>query len=799
MFTNAEIPPGSPGIPGRWTSSAKSGVGKALNSLSRVSFTISHGIIDEVYFPRKDVACTRDMEFIVTNAKDFFSEEKRDTEHHIEMLGDGIPAYKITNECLQKRYCIKKEIITDPLRNTLLQKIEFVPQKESRNNYHLYVLLAPHLGNSGGGNTAWVGDYKGIPMLFAERNGLVLALASSQKWLKRSVGFVGVSDGYTDLSANKKMTREYQRAENGNVAMIGEIDVTGVDNSFVIAVGFGYDAVEAGHHAWASVMDGFYYAKKRYTEEWLEWQNSLTPQEESPNNVGKLSRISAAVLRIHESKSFVGGIIASMSIPWGSSKGDDDIGGYHLVWPRDLVQIAGGFLSMHSKEDAFRVINYLMVTQESDGHWAQNMWLSGEPNMKSIQMDQIALPILLINLCRHNDALDAHMIHSYWNIVKKAVSYIIKYGPATKQDRWEEESGISIFTLATEIAALLAAADFAEQNNEPDVAKYCRETADYWNDNIERWTYVTNTPLAKETGVEGYYIRINPTGLAAKDLGGKKISLKNHPEDKSQMPVNELISIDALALVRFGLRAADDPKILNTIKVIDAKLKVDTPQGPCWHRYNNDGYGEHEDGSPYNGTGIGRAWPLLTGERAHYEIAAGNFEKAESLLKTMETFANHGLFPEQIWDADDILDQDLHLGKHSGSALPLVWAHAEYIKLCCSVRHKKVFDMPLHTQERYIQNKNKVDWDIWSFEYPCNSIPKKKWVRIEALSSAMVLWSVNNWKTTNETQTCDTGLGIHFADLHTSATNHDNIRFTFYWQDAQCWEQKDFEVKIIND
>jgi glucoamylase len=144
MFTNAEIPPGSPGIPGRWTSSAKSGVGKALNPLSRVSFTISHGIIDEVYFPREDVACTRDMEFIVTNAKDFFSEEKRDTEHRIEMLGDGIPAYKITNECLQKRYCIKKEIITDPLRNTLLQKIEFVPQKESRNNYHLYVVRAQH-------------------------------------------------------------------------------------------------------------------------------------------------------------------------------------------------------------------------------------------------------------------------------------------------------------------------------------------------------------------------------------------------------------------------------------------------------------------------------------------------------------------------------------------------------------------------------------------------------------------------------------------------------------------------------
>ena len=84
-----------------------------------------------------------------------------------------------------------------------------------------------------------------------------------------------------------------------------------------------------------------------------------------------------------------------------------------------------------------------------------------------------------------------------------------------------------------------------------------------------------------------------------------------------------MISPDALALVRFGLRAPDDPRILNTIKVIDALLRVKLPQGPCWYRYNGDGYGEHEDGSPFDGTGIGRPWPLLAGERAHYELAAG--------------------------------------------------------------------------------------------------------------------------------------------------------------------------------
>jgi glucoamylase len=199
MLNHTLVPPGAPGIPARWTSSAKSGIGKALNSLSAVSFTISHGIINEIYFPREDQACTRDMQLIVADGKDFFSEEKRDTKHTTKMFADGVPAYHITNECVQKRYIINKEIITDPLRNTVLQKINFEPLAGVKSDYHLYVLLAPHLGNSGGENTAWVGDYKGVPMIFAERNGLVLALACSQNWLKRSVGFVGVSDGFKDI------------------------------------------------------------------------------------------------------------------------------------------------------------------------------------------------------------------------------------------------------------------------------------------------------------------------------------------------------------------------------------------------------------------------------------------------------------------------------------------------------------------------------------------------------------------------------------------------------------------------
>ncbi len=796
MSVSKAIPPGEPGIPARWTSSAKSGIGKALNPLSNVSFTISHGIINEVYYPREDQACTRDMEMIVTNGQDFFSEEKRDTEHTTKMIGEGIPAYLITNQCLQKRYRIEKEIIADPLRNTVLQQIRFVPQAGEQNDYHLYVLLAPHLGNRGGQNTGWVGDYKGIPMLFAVHDNLVLALACSHNWKKRSVGYVGVSDGWQDLIQHKQMTWEYERAENGNVALTGEIDLQQAGDTFVLALGFGSDKMEAGHYAWASIMDGFSYAKKRYTSEWADWQKSLTHPQSFQKNVGLLSHTSAAVLRMHEAKCFVGGTIASMSIPWGFSKGDDDIGGYHLVWPRDLVETAGGFLGLQAREDAFRIINYLMVTQESDGHWPQNMWLAGKPNFGAIQMDQTALPILLIDLCRRHDALDPHMIRRYWQVVKKAISYIIINGPGTQQERWEEESGISLFTLAAEVAALLAAADFATINNEPEIADYCRKTADSWNDKIEYWTYVTGTTLAKEVGVEGYYIRINPNGIAAKDLNGHQINLKNHPGDEGLMPVNELICVDALALVRFGLRDPNDPRILNTIKVIDAKLKVETPFGPCWHRYNNDGYGEHVDGRPYNGTGIGRAWPLLTGERAHYEIAAGNFKKAEELLIAFEMFANNGLFPEQIWDTDDIPKRDLHFGKYSGSAMPLVWAHSEYIKLRCSLKDRKVFDMPRHTEDRYIHNKTKIDWETWRFDQPCNKIYKRKVLRIELMAPALVHWSDDGWETIKETETTDTGLGVYFADLPIKSKKKGMIVFSFYWRNTHNWEGKNFKVEF---
>ncbi len=791
--------PGWPGISPRWTSSAKTGVGTSLSHASRVWFTISHGILNEIYYPRVDQACTRDLGLIVTDGRDFFSEEKRHTLHQVEYPTEGVPAYHLIDTCLHGRYRIEKEILTDPRRAVLLQRTRFFPLMGAMDDYHLYVLLSPHLGNRGWGNTAWVGDYKGVPMLFAERGSIALALACSTPWLRCSVGFVGTSDGWQDLSKHRQMAWAYDRAENGNVALTGEVDLQGAKEGFLLTLGFGRDPAEAGHRALASLLDGFESAQEDYTRAWSAWQGTLFPAKRAGKDKQGLYRASTMVLRTHEAKRFPGGLIASLSVPWGFAKGDDDLGGYHLVWPRDLVEVAGGLLAAGAKEDVRRVLHYLWTTQEADGHWPQNMWLDGTPYWVGIQMDETAFPILLVDLAKREGALNQGDLRRLWPMVRRASTFLLRNGPVTQEDRWEEDPGYSAFTLAVEIAALLVAADLADANGEPKAATYLRETADAWNACIERWTYAAGTELARKIGVEGYYVRVAPTEVAegASPAEGF-VPIKNRPPGQSAEPAGHMVSPDALALVRFGLRSADDPRILNTVKVIDALLKVETPHGPAWHRYNGDGYGEHEDGSAFDGSGIGRVWPLLTGERAHYELAANRRDAAEKLLQTLEAFANEGgMIPEQIWDSPDIPDRGLFFGRPSGSAMPLVWAHAEYVKLCRSIREGRVFDMPAQTVKRYLIENKHSPHAIWSFNLKIRTIRRGKILRLQTTDAAVVHWSVDGWHTAQDTEMRDTSLGVYIADLPTEGFPPGTaILFTFRWHEAGRWERKDFTIKV---
>lgn len=792
--------PGAPGIPARWTSSAKSGVGTALAQQSRVWFTLSHGILNEIYYPRIDQACTRDFGFIVTDGKSFFSEEKRAAKRTLRPVAEGVPAFAITSTCVSGRYRLEKCVFSDPRRDVVLQQIRFHALAGEAADYHLYALLAPHLVNRGAGNTAWIDDYKGTPMLFAEGSGTALAVGCSTPFLARSAGFVGISDGWQDLSRHFELRWRYDHARDGNVALTGEIDVLACGGRFTLALGFGRNAAEAALRARGSLNDGADEARAGYVAAWRAWQGSLLPLDAAlPAGSANTYRISTAVLRTHEARSFAGGYIASLSIPWGFAKGDQDLGGYHLVWPRDLVETAGGLLAAGAKSEARQIVRYLQSIQEADGHWPQNCWLDGTPFWNGVQMDECAFPILLVDLARREGAIPHSELPGLWPMVKLAAQYIVANGPVTGQDRWEEDGGYSPFTLAVEIAALLAAADLADEFAASGQAAYLRETADIWNSMIEHWMYAAGTPLAKELGVEGYYVRIaSPdTADAASPVDGF-VPIKNRPPGSSDLRASLMVSPDALALVRFGLRAPDDPRIRNTVRVIDALLKADLPAGPCWRRYNGDGYGEKEDGSAFDGAGIGRPWPLLTGERAHYELAAGNRAAARELLAALEGFASDGhLLPEQVWDADDIPERGLFRGRPSGAAMPLAWAHAEHVKLLRSLADGRVFDAPLQTRQRYQIEGVRARHCVWRFNQKSRSVTGGSLLRVELPAAATVHWTSDDWATVHDTSTLDSGLGIHFADLETAELAPGReVVLTLHWPAADRWEGVDYRVAI---
>ncbi len=796
---NEEIAPGAPGIEPRWTSSAKEGVGTSADNRSRVWFTISHGILNEVYYPRIDLANIRDFGFLVSDGKDFFSEEKRDCLHRIRPISQGVPGYHLKNTCVQGKYRISKTIITDPSADVLLQEIQFEPLVGELDDYSLFALWSPHIKNAGRGNDAWIGEYKGHTLLFAKKDNITVALACSLPFKALSCGYAGVSDGWQDIHAHKKMEWRYPKALNGNIALTAEIPLKKSVKRMVVALGFGANENEAALRAIQSLCGDFREKVEEYIAGWSEFQNRCLNLGSEGESGFDIYRVSTSVLKTHASKRFSGGLIASLSIPWGFSKGDEDIGGYHLVWPRDMVQSAMGLLAAGDVDGAKHSLLYLAGTQEADGHWPQNMWLDGSSYWPGIQMDETALPIIFADFLKREGKVSCV---AAWPMVKKAATYLCRYGPVTAQDRWEEDSGYSPYTLAVEIAALLAAADFADENGEKNIAEHLRETADLWNFEIERWTYASDTALAKKYGVKGYYVRITPQQEDHVSFPNQEmVALRNRSFEESQIAAQELISPDALALVRFGLRAPDDPRILDTVKVIDALLKSETKTGVSWRRYNGDGYGEHEDGSPFNGTGVGRPWPLLALERAMYELALGRKKEVQDILKavTNQTSAG-GLIPEQIWDAPDIPERELFNGRPAGSAMPLVWAHAEYIKLMRSLRDGKVFDMPLQTVERY-QKKRMRHWGrMWRMNHRLRRLPAGRILRIGLFSPAIVKYSTDGWKTVIEAEAPDCGLGIYCVDIKSQDLPvGSKISFTFFWTESQKKEEQKFEVEIVTE
>ena len=796
---------GAPGIEPRWTSSAKEGVGTAYHTSCRLWFTLSHGIVNEIYYPHVDQPNTRDFQFLISDGETFCHEEKRDLTHAIEYPERDCLFYRLTNVEPRRRYRLVKYVFADPHRSVLLVHTKLEVLDESlRGRLSVYALLAPHLAGCGAGNSGWCSEIGDNKLLHAQRKNTHLLMACSSGFSQRSVGYVGFSDGWQDLMHNFKMDWEFKAAENGNIALTAEVELRD-DGEFTVAVALGRSYQSAATKLFQSLAEPFELKRESYIRQWQ--RAVIDPKFDFTSDTtddGGMYRLSRCVLLAHEDKVFQGAIVASLSIPWGETKSDQDLGGYHLVWTRDLVHSATALLATGQIGTPLRALIWLAAIQRPDGSFPQNSWIDGTAYWSGLQLDQVAFPILLAWRLHKQDALD---LFSPRAMILRAAARLIAQGPVTAQDRWEENAGYSPSTLAVVIAALVCTAEWAKEFGKTEVADFILAYADWLAAHVEEWTVTTKGELIE--GLPRHYIRINPADPVAPDPHADPnktiIQLAN---GGGIHPARNVVGGDFLHLVRFGIRKPDDAIVRDSIEVIDGVLKHELPQGPGWRRYNHDGYGQKDDGSAFDGTGVGRCWPILTGERGHYELAAGRDSKP--FIRSMEDFANEGgMLTEQLWDGPDLShkgrthsgESGTHMkpGCPTGAAMPLCWSHAEYVALVRSRHDGVCFDRVDPAFERYVLNPAQSRYEIWTVRHPLRLAPPGKILRIIVAAEATIVWSTDNWIRRDESQTSyQPELNLWFADFPTAEWPQGSaFAFTFFWKRDQRWEGRNWQVNIL--
>ncbi len=782
---------GAPGIEPRWTSSAKEGFGTAYHTSCRLWFTLSHGIVNEIYYPSVDQPNTRDFQFLISDGETFCHEERSDLERQIEYPEQACLFYRLTNTERQGRYRLIKEICTDPHRSVLLIHTRLEILDESlREKLRLYALLAPHIERGGSGNSGRCTEIGASTLLHAWRGGFHLIMGCTTHFARRSVGYVGASDGWQDLR-NFKMDWDFRAAENGNIALTGEIDPRrGCE--FVVAVALGQSYESTAAKLLQSLADPFQQHRDSYVRQWK--RTVVDPCHDFDKHTGDgghTYRLSRCILLAHEDKVFEGAIVASMSIPWGETKGDNELGGYHLVWTRDLVQSATALLATGQTGTPQRALLWLAVIQRPDGSFPQNSWINGRMYWPGLQLDEIAAPILLAWRIRQAGVGLGHC--DVCAVIRHAAAFLILRAPVTAQERWEENSGYSPSTLAAVIAGLVCATAFAESEADKN---FLLTYADWLAAHLEEWTVTTRGDLVQ--GISTHYIRINPVDPKAPDPHvDPNTAMLQIANGGGIHPARRIVGGDFLQLVRFGIRAADDPIVVSSVEVIDRVLRRDLPQGPCWRRYNHDGYGQKADGSAFDGEGVGRSWPILTGERGHYELAAGR--DPLPYIRAMEKFANAGqMIAEQLWDDDDLPDGKMKRGQPTGAAMPLCWSHAEYVSLVRSRHDGICFDRIQPAYERYVAKPAASRHEIWTLNHPVRRWPRHKTLRLIFAAEATIVWTSDAWATKNSMEmTHNETFNLWFADFAAGQLPAGTVvEFTFFWKSAQRWEGRNRQVTL---
>jgi glucoamylase len=707
--TTNNLAPGAPGLDAQWESAGKNAVGTSATLESKVWFTLQGGVMTEVYYPTVNTANVRKLELIIVHAQTGRVEtESRDTVSTVVPDKDSLSFTQI-NTAKSGEYRIVKQYTIDPQRSVILIQIQFEGQlKRRKNDYRLYVYYDPSLNNSGMHDTAWTEDDSFLASDGDKASALVVVDGSRQQTLARYLnpnfhettnGFFGVNDGLTQLQKGPSKDFPprlvlYNRAEDGNVVQVGELEQPNGERDYcctpyLMALAFGRTAGEALDAARDSLKKGFSTCEYEYKRGWL---NYLQGVRKIGRKYQAQFNMAAMILKAHEDKTYRGAMVASLSVPWGGGENanEPNVGGYHTVWARDLYQVATAFHAMGDKAAAGRALNYLFtVQQKQDGSFPQNSWLDGRPAGGGLQLDEVAYPLILAYQLGRADreTWDKH--------IKPAADFIVSRGPSTPQERWEEEAGYSPSTIAAEIAGLVCAAEIARRNDDVASAQTYLQKADEWASKVDDWT-------ATRTGIYGdgnYYLRLSDDA-DPNDGAPLKINSNGGTYDE-----RTIVDAGFLELVRLGIKRARDPLIIKSLAVVDRVIKIRTPNGVAWYRYNHDAYGERPDGGRYDANaGKGRLWTLLTGERGEYELARGLKARARLRLSAMMRFANDGLMiPEQVWDQGLNSAPGFRVGEGAGSATPLAWSMAQFIRLAVNLREGRNLDTPDIVAARYLK------------------------------------------------------------------------------------------------
>ncbi len=669
----APTPTGQYAKASTWTTGAKIGVGTAFtydqpagSNSSRVWFTVTRGALTDLLYPELDQPNLRELKFLISDGQKLY-DETADLAINVTRPDPKALFWQIESTPADGSFKLVKTVVADPDSNTVMMQAQLQPIPANAGKLHLYAYLVPLLAGTGRGNKLTLDFATHRAGITSQR--VSAELITDVPWLAATAGYLRVNDGMTDLQSNKKLTLAFDSAVQGDYPTL-TVELP-VEKPLTLALGFGATPQDAANAASASLQRGYQAVEAKYRAGWNAYCATI-------DNLGGQANdeyfASAMLLRAAEDKDNRGAVIASFSVPWGDGVLDRpedraSFVGYRRVWARDAYHTALGLWAAGDTKTAQAILTFLQTKQQKpDGSFPQNTYLDGTVSWTGTQMDETADPILLAWRLGAQDR--------YTTLVKPAADFLVKEGPQTPQERWEEAAGYSPATLAAEIAALAAAADMGQKAGDSAGAKTYADTARAWAKNIEGWSYTHTGTL----GTAGYFLRISPAGKPdAQDY----ITLANSGATVDQRSV---VDPSFLELVRLGVLKPDDPRVVATLPVIDKLLRSDTANGPSWHRYPGDRYGEQERGMSTVLLTKGHAWPLLTGERGMYELAAGNRAAAVSDLAAMGKFANMGgLIPEQVWE---------DTGQGTGSATPLLWAHSEYLLLFKSLQAGQVLDRP---------------------------------------------------------------------------------------------------------